>query len=108
MAERVKITIDPQDTGLHIPAVALRGLVVFPNNVVHFEVARPKAIAAITWAMEHNSPVFLVAQKDINVEDPGVKDLYAYGVVSEIKQFLRVDEDNINVLVEGKLRARLL
>lgn len=108
MAERVKITIDPQDTGLHIPAVALRGLVVFPNNVVHFEVARPKSIAAITWAMEHNSPVFLVAQKDINVEDPGVKDLYAYGVVSEIKQFLRVDEDNINVLVEGKLRARLL
>ncbi len=108
MAERVKITIDPQDTGLHIPAVALRGLVVFPNNVVHFEVARPKSIAAITWAMEHNSPVFLVAQKDINVEDPGIKDLYTYGVVSEIKQFLRMDEGNINVLVEGKLRAKLL
>ncbi|MBQ8611202.1 MAG: endopeptidase La [Oscillospiraceae bacterium] len=108
MAEKVKVTIDQQDSHLHIPAVALRGLVVFPNNVVHFEVARPKSIAAITWAMEHNSPVFLVAQRDINVEDPGVKDLYTYGTVAEIKQFLRMDEENINVLVEGKLRARLL
>lgn len=108
MAEKVKITIEPQDSNLHIPAVALRGLVVFPNNVVHFEVARPKSIAAITWAMEHNSPVFLVAQQDINVEDPGIKDLYAYGTVAEIKQFLRMDEENINVLVEGKLRARLV
>ena len=108
MADKVKITIDPQDTGLHIPAVALRGLVVFPNNVVHFEVGRAKSIEAITWAMEHSSPVFLVAQKDIHVEDPAQGDLYAYGVVAEIKQFLRMDEENINVLVEGKFRARLL
>ncbi len=108
MAERVKITVDPQEQGMHIPAVALRGLVVFPNNVVHFEVGRPKSIAAITWAMEHSSPVFLVAQKDLNVEDPRKKDLYTYGVVAEIKQFLRMDEEIINVLVEGKFRARML
>ncbi len=108
MTERVKITVDAQDQGMHIPAVALRGLVVFPNNVVHFEVGRPKSIAAITWAMEHSSPLFLVAQKDINVEDPVQKDLYTYGVVAEIKQFVRIDDDNINVLVEGKFRARIL
>ena len=108
MAERVKITVDPQEgNAMHIPAVALRGLVVFPNNVVHFEVGRSKSIEAVAWAMEHSSPVFLVAQRDINVEDPKEKDLYAYGVVAEIKQFLRVDEENINVLVEGKFRARM-
>lgn len=108
MADKVKITIDPQDTGVSIPAVALRGLVVFPNNVVHFEVGRAKSIKAISWAMEHSSPVFLTAQKDINVEDPQEKDLYAYGVVAEIKQFLRMDEENINVLVEGKYRAKMV
>lgn len=108
MAERVKVTIEPQESGLHMPAVALRGLVVFPNNVVHFEVGRPKSVEAIAWAMEHSSPLFLVAQKDINTEDPTVDDLYTYGVVGEIKQFMRVDEDNVNVLVEGKFRARVV
>lgn len=92
----------------HLPAIALRGLVVFPNNVVHFEVGRAKSIAAIEAAMHGNSSVFLVAQRETDTEEPNLKDLYSYGVVAEIKQVLRVSEDLVKVLVEGKSRARLL
>lgn len=92
----------------HLPAIALRGLVVFPNNVVHFEVGRAKSIAAIDAAMHSNSSVFLVAQRETDTEEPNLKDLYSYGVVAEIKQVLRVSDDLVKVLVEGKSRARLL
>ena len=93
---------------MHLPTVALRGLVVFPNNVVHFEVGRQKSIAAIDAAMHANSSIFLIAQKEMDTEEPSVKDLYAYGVIAEIKQVLRVSEDLVKVLVEGKSRAKLL
>ena len=65
-----------------------RGLVVFPNNIVHFEVGRAKSIAAIEAAMHANSSVFLVAQKEMDVEEPTMPDLYAYGVIAEIKHCL--------------------
>lgn len=84
------------------------GLVVFPNNIVHFEVGRAKSIAAIEAAMHANSSVFLVAQKEMDVEEPTMPDLYGYGVIAEIKQVLRVSDDLVKVLVEGKTRARLL
>ena len=106
MSEKVKVKIARNVQ--HLPVVALRGLVVFPNNVVHFEVGRAKSIAAIEAAMHGNSSVFLVAQKEMDVEEPGLRDLYAYGVVAEIRQVLRVSEDLVKVLVEGKYRARLL
>ena len=83
-------------------------MVVFPNNIVHFEVGRAKSIAAIEAAMHANSSVFLVAQKEMDVEEPTMPDLYAYGVIAEIKQVLRVSDDLVKVLVEGKTRARLL
>lgn len=91
-----------------LPAIALRGLVVFPNNVIHFEVGRQKSVAAIDWAMSNNSPIFLVAQKDSEAENPNLQQLHKYGVVAEIKQMLRVSEDLVKVLVEGKSRARLV
>ena len=106
MSEKVKVKIARNVQ--HLPVVALRGLVVFPNNVVHFEVGRAKSIAAIEAAMHGNSSVFLVAQKEMDVEEPGLRDLYTYGVVAEIRQVLRVSEDLVKVLVEGKYRARLL
>ena len=106
MSEKVKVKIARNVQ--HLPVVALRGLVVFPNNVVHFEVGRAKSIAAIEAAMHGNSSVFLVAQKEMDVEEPGPRDLYTYGVVAEIRQVLRVSEDLVKVLVEGKYRARLL
>ena len=106
MSEKVKVKIARNVQ--HLPVVALRGLVVFPNNVVHFEVGRAKSIAAIEAAMHGNSSVFLVAQKEMDVEEPGLRDLYTYGVVAEIRQVLRVSEELVKVLVEGKYRARLL
>ncbi len=106
MSEKVKVKI--ARNVIHLPAIALRGLVVFPNNVVHFEVGRPKSIAAIETAMRGNGSVFLVTQREMDVEEPALRDLYSYGVIAEIKQVLRVSEDLVKVLVEGKTRARLL
>ena len=106
MSEKVKVNITRNVSVL--PAIALRGLVVFPNNIVHFEVGRAKSIAAIEAAMHANSSVFLVAQKEMDVEEPTMPDLYGYGVIAEIKQVLRVSDDLVKVLMEGKTRARLL
>lgn len=106
MSEKVKVKITRNVSVL--PAIALRGLVVFPNNIVHFEVGRAKSIAAIEAAMHANSSVFLVAQKEMDVEEPTMPDLYGYGVIAEIKQVLRVSDDLVKVLMEGKTRARLL
>ena len=106
MSEKVKVKITRNVSVLS--AIALRGLVVFPNNIVHFEVGRAKSIAAIEAAMHANSSIFLVAQKEMDVEEPQMRDLYAYGVIAEIKQVLRVSDDLVKVLVEGKTRARLL
>ena len=86
MSERVKIILDKNADILRLPAIALRGLVVFPGNIIHFEVGRKKSIAAIEWAMSNNNAVFLTAQQDMDVEDPGFKDLYAYGVVAEVSR----------------------
>ena len=108
MSERVKIILDKNADILRLPAIALRGLVVFPGHIIHFEVGRKKSIAAIEWAMSNNNAVFLTAQQDMDVEDPGFKDLYAYGVVAEVKQVLRVSDELVKVLVEGKYRAKLL
>ena len=102
-----KVTIKAERRELHLPAIALRGLVVFPNNLVHFEVGREKSIAAVEWAMANNSNVFLVAQKEMELSDPTQGDLFAYGVVAEVKQVLRVSDDLVKVLVEGKYRAKL-
>ncbi len=103
-----KVTIKVERHELHLPTIALRGLVVFPNNLVHFEVGREKSIAAVEWAMANNSSVFLVAQKQVDTDDPALADLYSYGVVAEVKQVLRVSDDLVKVLVEGKYRARLV
>ena len=102
-----KVTIKAEHRELHLPTIALRGLVVFPNNLVHFEVGREKSIAAVEWAMANNSNVFLVAQKAMETSDPTQADLFSYGVVAEVKQVLRVSEDLVKVLVEGKYRAKL-
>lgn len=108
MAEKVKIILDKNADILRLPAIALRGLVVFPGNVIHFEVGRKKSIAAVEWAISNNNALFLTAQQDIDTEDPTFKDLSHYGVVAEVKQVLRVSNELVKVLVEGKYRAKLL
>ena len=102
-----KVTVRVERNILHLPAIALRGLVVFPNNLLHFEVGREKSIAAVEWAVSNHSNVFLIAQKDMKADDPGADGLYNYGVVAEIKQVMRVSDDLVRILVEGKYRARL-
>ena len=90
-----------------MPTIALRGLTVFPNVMIHFEVARDMSIKALEEAMNAGSPVFLVGQKDISVEQPEQSDLYTVGTVSSIRQILRMPGDNVRVMVEGLSRGRL-
>ena len=91
-----------------IPALAMRGLVVFPNVVMHFDVSREKSEAALKAAMNDNKLIFLTAQKDDSVETPDIKDLYQVGVVAEIRQMLKGADNITRVLVEGKYRAKLM
>ncbi|MCL2867167.1 MAG: endopeptidase La, partial [Clostridia bacterium] len=91
-----------------LPLVALRGLLVFPQMVLHFDVSRRKSIAAIEQAMMSDQTVFLVAQKSGDTEDPVIDDLYPIGTVALVKQVLNLPGDIIRVLVEGTVRAELL
>jgi len=90
-----------------LPMMALRGLNVFPNMTVHFDVGRKKSIRAVEEAMRGNQEIYLVAQKDIQVDDPHQSDLFSIGTVSVVKQVLRLPGDTIRILVEGKYRASL-
>jgi len=87
--------------------VAMRGIVAFPKMVMHFDVAREKSVKAIESALENNEKIFLVAQREAEVEDPKPSDLYKIGVIAEIRQVLRLPDSNImKVLVEGVYRAK--
>jgi ATP-dependent Lon protease len=90
-----------------IPALALRGLTVFPNMLLHFDVGRESSIKALDEAMTSGQSIFLVAQRDLSVEDPTQKDLFTIGTVSNIRQILRMPGDNVRVMVEGLSRGRL-
>ncbi len=91
-----------------IPLIALRGLTVFPQMLLHFDVGRDKSKKALEAAMKTNQSVFLVAQKDLRVDDPKPTDLYKIGTVSKIKQMLKLPGGGIRILVEGQDRGRVL
>lgn len=91
-----------------MPVIALRGLTVFPNVMIHFEVARDISVSALEAAMKAGEPVLLVGQKDISVESPEENDLYTMGTIANIRQILRMPGDNIRVLVEGQSRGCLI
>ena len=91
-----------------LPVLALRGLNVFPGLTVHFDVGRKKSIRAVEEAMRMEQEIFLITQKDIQVDDPKETDLYTIGTVSVVKQVLRLPGDTIRVLVEGKYRATMV
>ena len=82
-----------------MPILALRGLTVFPQQTVHFDVGRIKSALALEWAMKHDQTLFLTPQKDMSVDDPGLKDLYSIGTVVRVKQILKSQGENIRVLV---------
>ena len=96
-----------EPTTLNIPVLALRGLTVFPHMNLTFDVERPISIAALERAMEADQEIFLVTQKEIGVNDPEEKDLYAMGTVSHITQILRLSNTTVRIMVEGRQRARL-
>ncbi len=96
-----------EPTTLNIPVLALRGLTVFPHMNLTFDVERPISIAALERAMEADQEIFLVTQKEIGVNDPEEKDLYAMGTVSYITQILRLSNTTVRIMVEGRQRARL-
>lgn len=92
-----------------MPVVALRGLVIFPGVQMHFDVGRSKSIAAFKAAMSGNLEIFLTAQKDIMIDDPSVEELFEFGVVSKVRQILRLPgEDGIRVVIEGESRGQLV
>lgn len=93
---------------LSLPTLALRGIMLFPSNVLNFEVIRPKSIAAINFALKTQKDIFIVTQKDIMVEEPSENDLYKVGVVASIKQVIRGNGKTVRVIVEGKYRAKIL
>ena len=90
-----------------MPVLALRGLTVFPDQTVHFDVGRMKSVLALEAAMKDNQILFLVPQKDILVDDPGLKDLYPCGTIVQVKQVLKAQDENLRVLVTGLHRARI-
>ena len=102
-----KTTIKRSTARQVMPVLAMRGLVLFPSMVLHFDVGRKKSIAALNAAMEGERKIFLVTQKDADIEEPGLRDLYTVGVVAQIQQLLRVSGDTVRVLVEGVHKARL-
>lgn len=91
-----------------MPVLALRGLTIFPNMLLHFDVGRETSIRALDQAMNEGMPLFLVAQKDLSVSDPVMKDLYTIGTICNVKQILRLPGDTVRVMVEGHTRGRLL
>ena len=90
-----------------LPVVALRGLTILPDMVVHFDVSRERSIKAIEQAMLREQKVFLVTQKDTQVEEPGPEDLYRIGTIAIVKQVIKLPHNIRRVLVEGKERGEL-
>ena len=88
-----------------LPVLPLRGLVAFPNMIIHFDVGRLLSIRALEAAMKNGQTLFLSAQRDLKTDNPSPSDLYQVGTICQVKQILRLPGDNIRVLVEGKQRA---
>ena len=91
-----------------LPILALRGLVVFPDQTVHFDVGRTKSVQALDAAMKQDQTLFLIPQKDMLVDDPRIVDLYSVGTVAKVKQVLKTQGENLRVLVTGICRGKIM
>ncbi len=90
-----------------MPVLALRGLAVFPEQTVHFDVGRAKSIKALEAAMKRDQTLLLVPQRDLTDPDPALDGLYTIGTVAKVKQVLKTQGENLRVLVTGLCRARI-
>lgn len=93
---------------INMPAVALRGLTILPGMIAHFDVSRERSLRAIEEAMEQDQKIYLVTQRNVDSEDPTQEDLYQMGIVADIKQVVRLQNDVVRILVDGISRAALL
>jgi len=93
---------------INMPAVALRGLTILPGMIAHFDVSRERSLRAVEEAMEQNQKIYLVTQRNVDSEDPTQEDLYQMGIVADIKQVVRLQNDVVRILVDGISRAALL
>lgn len=91
-----------------MPAVALRGLTILPGMIAHFDISRERSLRAVEEAMEQNQKIYLVTQRNVDSEDPTQEDLYQMGIVADIKQVVRLQNDVVRILVDGISRAALL
>lgn len=91
-----------------MPAVALRGLTILPGMIAHFDVSRERSLRAVEEAMEQDQKIYLVTQRNVDSEDPTQEDLYQMGIVADIKQVVRLQNDVVRILVDGISRAALL
>lgn len=104
----MKGTVKAEQQRLTMPVLALRGLTIFPQLLLHFDVGRSFSIQALETAMEENRDIFLVTQRELTAENPKEENLYAIGTVAEVRQILRLPENNVRVMVEGRCRGRLI
>ena len=91
-----------------LPAVALRGMTVMPEMVVHFDISRERSVKAVQEAMLNDQTVFLVTQKKIDTDTPNQEELYSVGIIAKVKQVLKMPKNVLRVLVTGEQRARLV
>ncbi len=91
-----------------MPILALRGLAIFPDQTVHFDVGRAKSIRALDKAMKGDQTLLLIPQKDMSIDDPKLIDLYSLGTIVKVKQVLRSQGENLKVLVTGVCRGRIM
>lgn len=91
-----------------LPLLPLRGLTIFPYMVLHFDVGRPKSIAALEAAMVNDQEIFLSSQIDSKIDEPNQNEIYEVGTIAKIKQMLKLPGDTIRVLVEGLERGKIL
>ena len=102
-----KNQIEIQQAAGPVPALALRGLVIFPGMLLQFDVGRRKSILALEKAMEENQLIFLVAQEDLSDNDPSGEQIYSMGVVAKIKQVIRRSDEGVRLFAEGLYRAEV-
>jgi ATP-dependent Lon protease len=90
-----------------MPAIALRGMTLLPGMVAHFDISRDKSIKAVEAAMNDNQKIYLVTQRDAEVDNPKLEDLFEIGIVAEIKQVIKMQNNIVRVLAEGQARAKI-
>ncbi|MED9968747.1 MAG: endopeptidase La [Ruminococcus sp.] len=99
--------MEAQNT-MKVPVLPLRGLVVFPKSLIHFDVGRQKSITAINKAMKNDQMIFLAAQKDASSNEPKLIDLFKTGVIAKVVQVLKQPDNTTRIVIEGKYRARVV